>query len=47
MIGNPFHFSSWISQYEVFEIDLESFLRLDSIILYKEGFIQDTSKEAN
>ena len=47
MIGNPFHFSSWISQYEVFEIDLGSFLRLDSIILYKEGFIQDASKEAN
>lgn len=45
MIGNPFSFSSWISQYNIFEIDLENFLRIDSILLYKQGFIQDEVKE--
>ena len=46
MIGNPFSFASWISQYNIFEIDLENFLRVDSILLYKQGFIQDDVKEA-
>lgn len=38
MIGNPFSFSSWMSQYEVFEIDLENFLRVDSVLFYQQGF---------
>ena len=45
MIGNPFSFSSWISQYNIFEIDLENFIRIDSILLYKQGFIEDAVKE--
>jgi len=45
MIGNPFSFSSWISQYNIFEIDLENFKRIDSILLYKQGFIENTVKE--
>lgn len=45
MIGNPFSFSSWISQYNIFEIDLDNFLRIDSILLYKQGFIEDDVKE--
>ena len=46
MIGNPFSFSSWMSQYGVFEIDLENLLRIDSILFYKEGFIEDSVKES-
>ena len=46
MIGNPFSFSSWISQYNIFEIDLDNFIRIDSILLYKQGFIEDAVKEA-
>lgn len=38
MIGNPFSFSSWISQYAVFEVDLENFVKVDSILLYQQGF---------
>lgn len=43
MIGNPFYFSSWMSQYEVYEIDLENFLRVDSVLFYKDGFIENES----
>ena len=45
MVGNPFSFSSWMSQYAVFEIDLENFIGVDSILLYKQGFIEDEVKE--
>ena len=45
MIGNPFSFSSWTSQYGVFKIDLDNFLRVDSILMYKEGFIQNQDLE--
>lgn len=45
MVGNPFIFTKWTSQYEVFSIDLKNFKRIDSIYLYQKGFIQDTKKE--
>jgi len=42
MMGNPFVFSTWNTQYAVFDIDLETFNHLDSILFYKEGFLTDT-----
>lgn len=42
MIGNPFSFNTWNTQYSVFDIDLETFNHLDSILFYKEGFFVDT-----
>lgn len=42
MIGNPFNFNTWNTQYSVFNIDLETFNHLDSILFYKEGFYVDT-----
>lgn len=42
MIGNPFNFNTWNTQYSVFDIDLETFNHLDSILFYKEGFFVDT-----
>lgn len=42
MIGNPFNFDTWNSQYAVFEIDLETYNHLESILFYKEGFFEDT-----
>ena len=45
MIGNPFYFNFWSSQYAVFEIDLENFLRVESVLLYKEGFEKSSVKE--
>lgn len=42
MIGNPFNFNTWNTQYSVFNINLETFNHLDSILFYKEGFYVDT-----
>ena len=47
MIGNPFNFNRWNTQYSVFEIDLETFNHLDSILFYKEGFYEDGTAEAS
>lgn len=44
MIGNPFNFNTWNTQYSVFNIDLETFNHLDSILFYKEGFFVDTEE---
>jgi len=45
MIGNPFNFSEWNTQYSVFKIDLETFNHLESILFYKEGFIENVVEE--
>jgi hypothetical protein len=45
MSGNPFFYTSWTSQYAVFEISLENFVRIDSIFFYQEGFISDSEIE--
>lgn len=45
MIGNPFSFSSWSTQYAMFDIDLEHFERIDSVVFYKDGFISDATQE--
>lgn len=47
MLGNPFSFTSWTSQYSIFSIDLENFLGIDSILFYKKGFKSDEKKESN
>lgn len=44
MIGNPFNFNTWNTQYSVFNIDLETFNHLESILFYKEGFFTDTEE---
>lgn len=39
MTGNPFRFNTITDQYQVFPIDAENFLYIDSIILYEKGFV--------
>lgn len=41
MTGSPFYFSSWSSQYAIFEIDLSTFKRIENIVFYKDGFQLD------
>ena len=45
MTGAPFYFSSWSTQYEIFNIDFSTFKRIDSILFYKDGFISDNAKD--
>lgn len=40
MTGNPFRFSSWSEQYQIYPIDIESFLYIDSILFYEKDFIE-------
>lgn len=47
MLGNPFNFNNWSTQYSVFEVNLDTFSHLDSILFYKEGFIESDTKEQN
>lgn len=44
MTGVPFYFSSWSTQYEIFDIDFTTFKRIDSILFFKDGFVQDNNK---
>ncbi len=39
MTGNPFRFSSWSEQYQIFPIDIENFLYIDSILFYEKDFV--------
>lgn len=45
MVGNPFSFTSWSTQYAIFNIDLEHFESIDSILFYKQGFNWNKEKE--
>ena len=45
MIGVPYEFNNWSTQYTVFELDLSTFKRIDSIILYKDGFNESATYE--
>lgn len=47
MIGNPLSFNRWTNQYQILNIDIKNLIRIDSIVLYKEGFIEDTDSELN
>ena len=40
MTGNPFRFSSWSEQYQIYPIDIENFLYIDSILFYEKDFIK-------
>ena len=40
MTGNPFRFSSWSEQYQIFPIDIKNFLYIDSILFYEKDFIE-------
>lgn len=45
MTGNPFTFTSWSTQYAIFDIDFNNFKSIDSILFYKQGFNWSTQKE--
>lgn len=48
MTGNPFRFSSWSEQYQIYPIDIENFLYIDSILFYEKDFIEkDNMNMAN
>ena len=46
MLGNPMSFGTWNTQYIIFKIDLDTFQYLDSILFYKEGFLEKSSWES-
>ena len=41
MTGNPYNLTKKTRQYKIFDIDNENFVRLDSIQLFSENFIQE------
>lgn len=45
MTGNPFNFTSWFDQYNIYPIDLENFLYIDSILGYAKGFVEETDQQ--
>ena len=42
MTGNPFNFTSWFDQYNIYPIDLENFLYIETILGYSQGFVDKT-----
>jgi hypothetical protein len=44
MSGNPFLFTGFSNQYEIFPIDKENFIGIDNIIFYCKGFQQNNEK---
>ena len=42
MTGNPFNYSSWYDNYNIFSIDLDNFLYMDSILGYAKDFVDKT-----
>lgn len=45
MTGNPFNFTSWFDQYNIYPIDLENFLYIESILGYAKGFEEKTNQQ--
>ena len=45
MTGNPFNFTSWFDQYNIYPIDLENFLYIESILGYAKGFEENTNQQ--
>lgn len=41
MVGNPYGFTEWINQYDVFPIDNKNFVRIEQIIFFSYGFEDD------
>jgi hypothetical protein len=46
MIGNPLSFSQWNTQYQILDLDVENLIRINNIILYKQGFIENSENES-
>lgn len=42
MTGNPFLYNNYTDQYAIFQIDTESFLYVDSIMIWEEGFVEQS-----
>lgn len=47
MVGNPFLYNQWNTQYKIFEIDGKTFHHLDEVLFFQEGFNKDWSNEQN
>lgn len=47
MIGNPLSFNQWNTQRQILDIDIKNLIRIDSIILYKQGFLENSESELN
>lgn len=47
MIGNPFSFKQWNTQYNIFSLDLKNLDHLDSILFFKQGFVENYRAEQN
>ena len=45
MTGNPFNFTSWFDQYQIYPIDLENFLYIDCILGYAKDFVETTDSQ--
>lgn len=44
MTGNPFNFLSWSEQYQIYPIDIENFLYIDSILFFEKDFVEKSDK---
>lgn len=42
MTGSPFNFDTYVSQYQIFPIDVENFLYIDSIVFFSQDFMDKT-----
>ncbi len=45
MTGNPFQYNYDITQYEIFPFDKESFIRVNGLYIFSEGFVSETDIE--
>ena len=45
MTGNPLRFTQWSDQYQIFPIDVENFLYIDSIMFYEKDFVKTSNYE--
>lgn len=42
MTGSPFQYDSWNDQYQIFPIDVENFLYVESVLFWSMGFVVQT-----
>lgn len=42
MTGSPFNFDTYVSQYQIFPMDIENFLYIDSIVFFAQDFVEKT-----
>lgn len=47
MVGNPFLYNQWNTQYKIFEIDGKTFHHLNRVWFFQEGFNKDWGNEQN